>query len=116
MKTFVPFISQRNKAAGLFSAESLGKVIGPIKPVDMLASKVAIRRRRKMISGVELPEVRRRKEVEKLRRVSAWWKYRKNWISVKVGDRVGKLNPRNRSSGFVEFSDGTCVWVNFNDI
>lgn len=104
MKLLAPSKSQRNRSLGLFKAESLGSAqFSGGKPVDMAKAKATIRRNRLANSreGAELEKAK-----ENLRKTRQWWKYRLNWKMVRVGDRVGKLNPR---INWVEFRDGTQV-------
>src|SRR3989338_791194 len=107
MKESVPYRSQRNRAAGMFEAGTLGSAKVSGKKVDMEAAKEQIRRRR---SGEDKRELQ---DKEKARREKTLWKYRESWKSATLGNKIGKIHPD--SAGWlnqrVEFPDGTVEFI-----
>ena len=118
-KKRAPLKTQKNLEAGMFRADSLGDATAEIgsKPMDVEAAKANIRRRREIFSGEfqrkEEEDLKKKKEEA---RIKAWWKHRENWRSVRIENKVGKVNPKydnpNATHVYVEFIDGTAKWVN----
>lgn len=104
-KTEVPWRSQKNRAAGMFQASSLGDAAEQAKgkPVDMEAAKQEIRKHRQISPLQEL------RDKARTQREKEWLRYRKSWRTVQIGEKEGKVNPNfsNPEWLHVEFFDGT---------
>ncbi len=97
----------------MFQAGTIRELAYGRRTVDMEAAKAGIRMQRRMLSG-ELQRAEREKEAQKkkLRRVKAWWYTRRQWRSMRVGNRIGKISPHyHGATCFVEFPDGDCAYV-----
>ncbi len=79
----------------MFSAESIGQLITQTqskKKVNVAVIRARVRQDRR--------DQRRWKEAA----IRSWWDFRRDWPSMKVGNRIGKWHP---SLNRIEFPDGT---------
>lgn len=78
----------------------------------MKAAKAAVRHNRKIHSdGYWKAQEQAEREKKKAMAVKAWWRHRRTWKSVRIGNRVGKLCPGYGWRGWVEFPDGSQQWI-----
>lgn len=115
MRNGVPVRSRRNLAGGMFTAGSLGDAVraSGSRPVNLEVAKVNIRRQRRILSGeFQKAEAEAEQAKKKLRAAKAWWRTRRSWKTIRVGNRIGKINPRLSSyrERFVEFPNGDSGW------
>jgi len=107
MSKRVLYKNRKTSANGTLSADSLASLSG--KKVDVTAARATVRHNRRVRKLTERglnPEVVRFREEQKARILKSWWYTRRNWKSVKVGNRLGK---QKMSRLAIEFPDGTTV-------